>query len=1066
MNKMAFDFDWNRIEPLLGPELQGVFSPYPQKIGEGGMGIVIRAKPNKNHPNYRFLQSTIIACHQSKTTEQLQTERKKVDTLARMLEQAQQKERELADSGDYRKLSRFKGEVKKRKEKHREALSTLVRNQFDYIEKNKKGWVNQYSPKEMEVFIPKKGIVLPDEYALKFALSQDPELTSRLIREWNGLVAERHPNIVDYLFGGEQVAAMEFIPGRIPPRRIVKEKSVEQKLEALVQVLSGLERAHELGIVHRDLKPDNILITEDGTVKIVDFGLAQTDIGQSMTGKVVGTPHYMSPEQWEDSTLCDERTDIYAVGAILYYFLTEQPPFHGSKDDGPIQILHRVSNTELQFPRRVYVDPDMQEIVRILMAKDPDQRPQTAGEAQELLEIYLEAYKNEPTMSEKSLLGYQPTVLQPRKLKFRTRGRKQKNKGLNRGAKVGTAVTVGALAVLIGGYAIFGGREPIKPPKPPTVSVDFSPIEGLYDSLKIDYNDQRADKFVSVIEGELKKKLDKKDRDKLQDYLDDIPKLKKAHILSQYNVVKTKANDLEAEIQGILARGTDLKKVSEAEEKWQKLYPDVIRFQGDVPEAQELSQRLLPLPGKLAARKTSINGFNDYKTEVQNLQSELDTYWQKGDFEAVKLVAFSQRIARAKTEAGEYRGKGFPDLTSRLEGWEGKIVAQQEVLRKKAEQANEPKLPEAYLTLAGEYINFSKGVAEFIESKSLDAAKSSDLMKKLAEYKKQGQEFSDLGIQGADKLLEKIVEDEGKLTPNATFISKHGETIKYVLETLPQQIEETNDKGKLNTLKSTVRRRIFTTAQLKRRETAGSYPLIDELVAKLKAHQQTIEDKIAGVAAAPKVTEGCVLYLPMDAGNIVNKADGPYVQDLSKKGLEGKIVGAKLVKGIKGEALEFDGNKGYVSFSTINQNIITVATYISSNKKGDSDYPRIISMPGYELLLLRGTGDDEDRIQFDAFYSTKQGSWASPLNSIGDGKWYHIVVVYDGSSPKNKPLIYINGVSQTIQERRTPSGTKNSNVGIGYIGNRLTQDRSFDGLIDEVVIFDRALRAEEIKKIQ
>ena len=164
-----------------------------------------------------------------------------------------------------------------------------------------------------------------------------------------------------------------------------------------MQIASGLAAAHAQGLVHRDIKPANILL-ENGIerVKITDFGLARSvdDVRITQAGAVSGTPQYMSPEQAQGERV-DRRSDLFSLGSVLYAMCTGRPPFRG---DTGLAVLKRVCD---DTPRPIReVNPDIPaalvEIVNKLLAKNPDDRFQTAGEVAELLSRYLAHLQHDP----------------------------------------------------------------------------------------------------------------------------------------------------------------------------------------------------------------------------------------------------------------------------------------------------------------------------------------------------------------------------------------------------------------------------------------------------------------------------------------------------------------------------------------------------------------------------------------------------------------------------------------------------------------------------------------------
>jgi serine/threonine-protein kinase len=174
--------------------------------------------------------------------------------------------------------------------------------------------------------------------------------------------------------------SMEYFSGRtladvIAQRGVVPMKDVEDILQ---QIGAGLEAAHQAGVIHRDLKPSNVLIGERGAVKLIDFGLATTLVGDQLTatGAILGTPHYMAPEQVRGKPV-DARSDIYAFGALAYHLVTGRPPFAG---DNAIAIgfAHISETPEAPHVLRKDCPPKLDAAIMAALEKNPADRPASA----------------------------------------------------------------------------------------------------------------------------------------------------------------------------------------------------------------------------------------------------------------------------------------------------------------------------------------------------------------------------------------------------------------------------------------------------------------------------------------------------------------------------------------------------------------------------------------------------------------------------------------------------------------------------------------------------------------
>jgi serine/threonine protein kinase len=204
-----------------------------------------------------------------------------------------------------------------------------------------------------------------------------------------------HPNVVrpyEYFRDGDLVAfTMEFVDGGDLASRLEgpEPMPVEQIVNVLAQMAAGVQALHDKGIVHRDLKPENILLSKDGVVKIADFGIARTGYGPKLTehGGVVGTIDYVAPEYMLHSQF-DSRSDIYALGILGYEMLTGDSPFRG---DSVYATMTKRLKTDPKPPSELRPDcpPELDKIVLRAMARDPEQRYQSAAELLQELQQWM-----------------------------------------------------------------------------------------------------------------------------------------------------------------------------------------------------------------------------------------------------------------------------------------------------------------------------------------------------------------------------------------------------------------------------------------------------------------------------------------------------------------------------------------------------------------------------------------------------------------------------------------------------------------------------------------------------
>src|SRR5260221_4822561 len=248
--------------------------------------------------------------------------------------------------------------------------------------------------------------------AVKFlhaSFANDSEFQARFERETRVMSKLNHPNCVSVLdFGvweNQPYLVMDFVAGTTLRARL--DKGAIEPVQALLlarQIAAGLAHAHEQGVFHRDIKPANIMITEEighgERVRILDFGLARLrgNVGRdaTQTNMVVGTPNYMSPEQTVPGGNIDARSDIYALGVVLFEMVVGERPF-SAEDTMQLLGMHRAAPIPRLADRvkeGVEVPDGLQDIVDTAMAKSPDTRYQTAIALAEAIDDILGARSN------------------------------------------------------------------------------------------------------------------------------------------------------------------------------------------------------------------------------------------------------------------------------------------------------------------------------------------------------------------------------------------------------------------------------------------------------------------------------------------------------------------------------------------------------------------------------------------------------------------------------------------------------------------------------------------------
>ncbi len=227
---------------------------------------------------------------------------------------------------------------------------------------------------------------------LRADLARDPQFQERFRREAQNAAALNHPAIVAVYdtgetnteFGPLPYIVMEFVEGRTLRDIVKTEGPMSQKraMEVMADVCAALDFSHRHGIVHRDVKPANVMITKNGAVKVMDFGIARAmHDGQSamtQTAAVIGTAQYLSPEQARGESV-DARSDVYAAGCVLYELITGEPPFTG---DSPVAVAYQHVREDPNPPSSVNpaVAPELDAVVLKALAKGPANRYQSSAE--------------------------------------------------------------------------------------------------------------------------------------------------------------------------------------------------------------------------------------------------------------------------------------------------------------------------------------------------------------------------------------------------------------------------------------------------------------------------------------------------------------------------------------------------------------------------------------------------------------------------------------------------------------------------------------------------------------
>ena len=303
--------------------------------------------------------------------------------------------------------------------------------------------------------------ILRDEFV------NDEEFVKKFRRESQAAASLSHPNIVNvYDVGAEEIdgeriyyIVMEYISGKTL-KEIIREKgklSLDETLDYSIQIAEALEHAHKNHIVHRDIKPHNIMITEDGRVKVTDFGIARAATASTVTNtsNVIGSVHYFSPEQARGG-YTDEKSDIYSLGIVIYEMITGKVPYEG---DSPISVALKHIQEEILPPRKI--DPtipiSLENIIMKCVKKSQLDRYNNASEL--LRDLRREKYSIGGKNMEDTSLMESPTQIIPiideeGKDDMKRNEKKKKNKNGDGGTKVMLLAIFLAFVVVASG--VFG----------------------------------------------------------------------------------------------------------------------------------------------------------------------------------------------------------------------------------------------------------------------------------------------------------------------------------------------------------------------------------------------------------------------------------------------------------------------------------------------------------------------------------------------------------------------------------------------------------------------------------
>jgi serine/threonine-protein kinase len=461
-------------------------------------------------------------------------------------------------------------------------------------------------------------------------VATDEHLSARFEREIEILKKLKHPNIVRYYGGGifqtQRYYAMEVVTGGSLEDLLEQEGKLtwDKVIPFAKQICIALQHAHELGVVHRDLKPANLLLGPDGSLKLTDFGIARDNsrtTALTAAGKTVGTYAYMAPEQITGKYPITQKTDLYALGCVIFEMLTGRTPFHS---DAAAQTLFkhidepppRVRDSSLDCP--IWLD----RLVENLLSKEPTDRPYDAYAVQVALDDVLkkvEERTNLETIAKKNTKAGGATVMGTKVLGAKKKKKKKGDVDADLPIYERTWFLATAIAVLVGlgiWWSMPLGEEAL-----------FKKGNELYASNDAADKTHAREKYFEPL---VQKYPDGKYAKQAQEYIDEME-------------MELKARQIESR----------MKRGAESKSEGERLYRDAQRYLefGDRLTAMDKLQSLITLMKdqaeeksvinlarkELAELKSSANQTSDRATYLTQMLKDADDLYNKGQTAVAKL---------------------------------------------------------------------------------------------------------------------------------------------------------------------------------------------------------------------------------------------------------------------------------------------------------------------------------------------------------------------------------------------------------------------------------------------